>query len=366
MKKVLPIIIVFALVGAGIVSTVYFTKSEQKNSKNSDDKSVTSQPTLSTSTDTKLVEFSNFDDTYKFSGYISNDWEVEYVSANDSLNIYNPNVAGETSLDKSQIFIRNFSANSFLTLNTVDILSREETTLGNHAAVRYEIVKQPEAANFPSQPAWRNEQHKLIDVRYADTNPSTFFVIAANPALNETVFDEFLKSLRFHNDLQSYTEPLPQAKSRVTKKPFGIFITPETSPVQPDKFDGYHTGVDFEIIGNESEQQVSVKAICSGPLKRKGTASGYGGYAVQQCQINDQIIQVIYGHIALASVNASMNDSLLSGQYIARLGEPGIETDDARKHLHLSVRRGTTINILGYVTAKEDLEDWIDPLLLIP
>ena len=33
---------------------------------------------------------------------------------------------------------------------------------------------------------------------------------------------------------------------RITKKPFGIFITTQNSPVQPERFSGYHTGVDVE------------------------------------------------------------------------------------------------------------------------
>lgn len=366
MKKILPIIIVFALVAAGVVSTVYFTKPKQKNTQIEENTQDSGKNTNEPESTTQLVHFSDFNQTYKFSGHISNDWKVEYVSANDSINIYNPSASGENNLDKSQIFIRNFSANSFLTLNTVDILERQETTLGNHAAVRYEIQKKPDVANFSSQPFWRNLPHKLIDVRYADTNPSDFFVIAANPNLDTKVFEEFLKSLSFNNDRQSYVEPLPNAKSRVTKKPFGIFITPENSPVQPDKFTGYHTGVDFEIVNDEYNRDVIVYTICNGPLKRKGTASGYGGYAVQQCQINDQIIEVVYGHLAIDSISASANDRLQAGQSLGRLGEQGTETDDARKHLHLGIRKGTTINILGYVTDEEDLEDWINPSDLIP
>src|SRR3989344_7022766 len=41
-------------------------------------------------------------------------------------------------------------------------------------------------------------------------------------------------------------EPIAEFSQRITKKPFGIYITPETSPVHPDKFDGFHTGVDIE------------------------------------------------------------------------------------------------------------------------
>src|SRR5579863_6635904 len=42
------------------------------------------------------------------------------------------------------------------------------------------------------------------------------------------------------------TEPISGGLSRVTKKPFGIYVTPQNSPVQPEKFTGFHTGIDFE------------------------------------------------------------------------------------------------------------------------
>lgn len=42
--------------------------------------------------------------------------------------------------------------------------------------------------------------------------------------------------------------PLTDAAARITKKPFGIFITPQNSPVQPERFSGFHTGTDFEIL----------------------------------------------------------------------------------------------------------------------
>src|SRR5438105_4096773 len=47
------------------------------------------------------------------------------------------------------------------------------------------------------------------------------------------------------------TPPIGNSLSRVTKKPFGIYITPQNSPVQPEKFKGYHTGVDFETTADE-------------------------------------------------------------------------------------------------------------------
>jgi len=51
--------------------------------------------------------------------------------------------------------------------------------------------------------------------------------------------------------------PVNQFFARITKKPFGVYITPETSPVQPEKFTGYHTGVDVEFVDLEYLQKKS-------------------------------------------------------------------------------------------------------------
>jgi hypothetical protein len=96
--------------------------------------------------------------------------------------------------------------------------------------------------------------------------------------------------------------PLDHALDRVTKKPFGILITPKTSPVQPERFRGYHTGTDFETTPEEATTTVAVHAICDGALLQKRTASGYGGIAVQSCVINKQHVTVLYGHLKLASI----------------------------------------------------------------
>ena len=143
------------------------------------------------------VDFSSVNSTYKFSGKIDADWKVEYIPSVESINIYNPAIEGKTSLEQSQIFIRYFRANDFLTLSTVDILSREEANVANHPAVRYEIKKKAGVANFPNQPSWRSGQHKLIDIRLSATNPSLFYVIAYNPDLDSNIFEEFISSLEF-------------------------------------------------------------------------------------------------------------------------------------------------------------------------
>lgn len=149
---------------------------------------------------TRSIYFGNLDATYKFSADVPVSWQVEYVAANDSINIYDPVITADSNLEKSVIFMRNFSANSFLTLQTVNILNRKEVEVRGHKAVRYEITKKPGVANFANQPLWRSRQHQLIDVRYANTNPSDFFVIAYNPTLADERFDEFIASIKFDND----------------------------------------------------------------------------------------------------------------------------------------------------------------------
>jgi hypothetical protein len=143
------------------------------------------------------VEFSELNSSYKFSGKVDNKWKVEYVAASDSINIFDPTIEAESSLEQSQIFIRYFRANDFLTLTTVDILSKEATEVSGHPAVRYEIKKKAGVANFTNQPLWRSGQHKLIDIRHSETNPSIFYVFAYNPVLPSSVFEEFISSLEF-------------------------------------------------------------------------------------------------------------------------------------------------------------------------
>jgi murein DD-endopeptidase MepM/ murein hydrolase activator NlpD len=147
----------------------------------------------------------------------------------------------------------------------------------------------------------------------------------------------------------------------VTKKPFGIHIKPQTSPVQPERFQGYHTGTDFEIFPEEIDAEIPVHAICSGKLLVKKSASGYGGVAVESCEMEKSPIMVIYGHLKLTSISAKIGDPISIGDTIGILGKGySAETDRERKHLHLGFHRGTTVNIRGYVSAKSELSSWID------
>lgn len=310
----------------------------------------------------KHIDFSTINSIFRFSAEVPAQWQVELVPEIESINIYNPDDPAGQTIDKSQIFIRYFQADSFLTLSTVDILQQENLTVNDHSAVKYQIQKKPSIDNFSRQPIWRNEIHDLIDVRFSGENPSTFYVFSYNPSLGQPAFEKFLNSVIFHNDPASYHYPLENSMDRISKKPFGINISPQDSPVQPEKFSGFHTGTDYEITESELDQNVPVHAICGGTIGVKRSASGYGGVLVQNCVLENQPVTVIYGHLNLQSISKEAGEYLVPGEQFAMLGaHESSETDGERKHLHLSIHKGAGTDIRGYVQNESELSNWIDP-----
>lgn len=157
--------------------------------------------------------------------------------------------------------------------------------------------------------------------------------------------------------------PIDRPGERVTKKPFGIYITSQNSPVNPERFSGYHTGTDFETSPEEQNSNVPVFAITSGKIILEKWAGGYGGVLAESAEINGQPVTIIYGHLDLASLNKKTGDSLNAGEQIGFLGKGySQQTDGERKHLHLGIYKGSTVSILGYVQNKNDLGQWIEPL----
>ncbi|MFA5134450.1 MAG: M23 family metallopeptidase [Patescibacteria group bacterium] len=162
--------------------------------------------------------------------------------------------------------------------------------------------------------------------------------------------------------VKEFISPLDKPAERITKKPFGIYITPTASPVQPERFSGFHTGVDFEILAGEEDSDVAVTAGCSGTVRDKQRVSGYGGVLVQDCVLAGENVTVLYGHLNLDSITISVGDTLHQGDLIGNLGTGySTQTDNERKHLHVSVHKGTGVNYKGYVSLESALEDWIDP-----
>ncbi|NTW30834.1 MAG: M23 family metallopeptidase [Candidatus Moranbacteria bacterium] len=164
----------------------------------------------------------------------------------------------------------------------------------------------------------------------------------------------------------AYIFPIERADERVTKKPFGVHITKAASPVQPERFSGYHTGTDFEVFPDETDTDVGISAICDGVLLMKRSASGYGGVAAQSCTYDGRPITVVYGHLRLSSIPVKVGEPIAAGDFLGNLGAGySSETDGERKHLHLGIHRGDIVDIRGYVTTVRQLSDWIDPYVLI-
>ncbi|MFA6271613.1 MAG: M23 family metallopeptidase [Patescibacteria group bacterium] len=164
------------------------------------------------------------------------------------------------------------------------------------------------------------------------------------------------------NSTEDYQSPLDRPSERISKKPFGIRITKTNSPVQPERFFGYHTGSDFEVFADELNSDVEVKSFCAGPLRMKTTANGYGGVIVQECDLNGQTVTVIYGHLRISTVIPEVGSNINKGDIIGLLGaDKSAETDGERKHLHFGIHKGIEIDIKGYVQTKEELDNWLDP-----
>lgn len=158
-----------------------------------------------------------------------------------------------------------------------------------------------------------------------------------------------------------FVSPISDPLARITKKSFGIYVSPKNSPVSPEKFTGYHTGVDFEVFPTEQNQDIAISTICDGKILEKQQARGYGGMIVQSCSLDNKPITVVYGHIKLSSVSVAIGDDHSAGSFLAFLGQGySTETDGERKHLHLGIHKGIIPDTRGYVQTENELNKWID------
>jgi murein DD-endopeptidase MepM/ murein hydrolase activator NlpD len=160
----------------------------------------------------------------------------------------------------------------------------------------------------------------------------------------------------------SLVYPIKDFKNRVTKKPFGIYITLQNSPVQPERFTGYHTGADAEY--EDVTADVPVFAVADGTVVSSRTASGYGGVLMIEIDLQGAKRTVSYGHIRPSSL-PKIGQKVLKGEQIAFLGTGySSETDGERRHLHFAVLSDNRLDIKGYVQGKSELSGWVDPLTL--
>ena len=145
----------------------------------------------------KLVDFAEINQQFNFEGQIPSKFEAEYVPQLKAINVYDPSLLGDSNIEKSQLYITYFNANSFLTLNTVDIIGAEKMTVLGKEAILYTIAKKLNVPDFLGQPSWRNLAHKALDIRVSTENPSIFYSFAYKPNLGKKSFDEFINSLTF-------------------------------------------------------------------------------------------------------------------------------------------------------------------------
>ena len=156
--------------------------------------------------------------------------------------------------------------------------------------------------------------------------------------------------------------PLNNPNERIRLKKHGDYITPENSPVSPERFQGYHAGVDMEVFPEELGSAVEVKAACGGSVIEKKWVNGYGGVLVMACELEGEAVTMLYGHLNISSTKFNKGDNVRAGEVIGNLGaENSRETDKERKHLHFSIHKGKEIELRGYVKTEPELEAWLDP-----
>ena len=170
----------------------------------------------------KRIDFSEFNSSFQFSGEIPLEFEIEYIPQLKAISIYDATLPGDNIREKSKIYITYFESDRFLTLNSVDILQREETLVKGHEAILYEIAKKKEFPDFPGQPSWRNKQHKAVDIRLKKDSPSLFYPIAYSPDLGEKIFSDFLNSLEFYQEFSAIS-----VVSENLKVPWEIAFLPQ-------------------------------------------------------------------------------------------------------------------------------------------
>lgn len=157
--------------------------------------------------------------------------------------------------------------------------------------------------------------------------------------------------------------PMSGFFDRITKKPFGIYITKANSPVSPERFHGYHSGADAEATVEEGDGKTPIYAVADGTVVAVRTLDGYGGVMLVRHTVGSETVTGLYGHIRLSSVSVKVGDQVSRGQQIAVLGRGySSETDFERPHLHFAVIKGTSLTYKGYVQSKSELSAWHDPV----
>ena len=102
-----------------------------------------------------------------------------------------------------------------------------------------------------------------------------------------------------------------------------------------------------------------VFSICEGEIVLTDWVSGYGGVFGLKCEFKGREVYVLYGHLDQKSFTSKTK--VKANDQIAVLGEgESQETDFERKHLHFAINK-RELDLRGYVSNEELLEDWHNP-----
>lgn len=161
-----------------------------------------------------------------------------------------------------------------------------------------------------------------------------------------------------------FVPPISNYASRLTVRKFGQLVTPADAKtlVCGATFTGYHTGDDLETTPSEQNQPIPVSSVADGKIISVSWVKGYGGLIVAQYPD----FTAYYGHIDLSSTTLKSGDKITRGEFLANLGRGcSSQTDGERKHLHFALHRGLSTDLRGYVSAQNQLLNWLDPSTII-
>lgn len=196
----------------------------------------------------------------------------------------------------------------------------------------------------------------------ANSNTNVVASVNVNTVTSQNTNAQASANINTAPMVKEFIAPIDRPAERLTKKPFGIYITPKTSPIQPERFTGFHTGVDFETFADEADTDVKITASCTGMVRVRQRVSGYGGVLIQDCVLAGGKVTILYGHLNIDSITVKVGETLSQSGFIGNLGKGySTQTDGERKHLHLSIHKGTAIDYKGYVSTEAALVGWLNP-----
>lgn len=163
--------------------------------------------------------------------------------------------------------------------------------------------------------------------------------------------------------------PISGFLERKIVNPFGRYFPPggkhPDSEICPNSVNyvGYHTALDIETSASEVNANVPVLSIADGIIRQRSNISGYGGLVIIEYVLAGQYYTAYYGHLDLSTVKLVLGDKINAGERIGNLGAACTSDNGVtRKHLHLGLHKGKEIDIRGYVSSRDALSDWVDPI----